>query len=66
MGTSKICIGNDASSPDAASNTCLAANIYDGGFHDLLLLQGQYFFIYRVGDDYLGDHAYNLSQIRLY
>ena len=66
MGTSKICIGNDASSPDAASNTCLAINIYDGGFHDLLLLEGRYLFIYRVGDDSEGDYTYNLSHLRLY
>ena len=50
MGASSICIGNDASSPTAVANTCPLHGIHDGGFQDLALAEGRYFYIYRDGD----------------
>ena len=65
MGNSRICIGNDGSSPTAAANNCLSQRIYDGGFQDLKLFEGRYLYLYRVGSS-ISDQGYNLSHLRLY
>ena len=66
MGTSKLCVGDDATGPTAGTNTCLPYNIFDGGFHSLSGLKGRYAYVYRVGDRVSGDKIYNLSKLRFY
>ena len=66
MGTSKFCVGDDATGPIAGTNSCLPYNIFDGGFHDLSGLKGRYAYFYRVGDSMVGDKIYNLSKLRFY
>ena len=66
MGTSKLCVGDDATGPTAGTNTCLPYDIFDGGFHSLSGLKGRYAYVYRVGDRVSGDKIYNLSKLRFY
>ena len=66
MGTSKLCVGDDATGPTAGTNTCLPYDIFDGGFHSLSGLKGRYAYVYRVGDSTVGDKIYNLSKLRFY
>lgn len=66
IGTSKLCVGDDAAGPTAGTNTCLPYSIFDGGFHNLSTLKGRYMYFYRVGDSIVGDGVYNLSKIRIY
>ena len=66
MGTSKLCVGDDATGPTAGTNTCLPYDIFDGGFHNLSGLKGRYAYVYRVGESTANDKIYNLSKLRFY
>ena len=74
IGKSKICIGNDGSSPTGAANTCLPQDIVEGGFQDLQLLEGRYLYFFRVGGNvgtitglgFGSRNIYNLSHLSLY
>ena len=66
MGTSKLCVGDDATGPTAGTNTCLPYDIFDGGFHSLSGLKGRYAYVYRVGDSIANDKIFNLSKLRFY
>ena len=66
MGPSSICIGSDPLDPLA--NTCVVNNIFDGGFFDLKLTEGQIFSVFRHGissSPAYGPNFY-LMAVRLY
>ena len=66
MGTSKLCVGDDATGPTSGTNTCLPYDIFEGGFHSLSGLKGRYAYVYRVGYSMVSDKIYNLSKLRFY
>ena len=46
FGTSYICMGDDPTDPKSASNSCTTTAFYYGGFFELDLAPGRYFFFH--------------------
>jgi len=63
MYDSSICIGSDTLDPLA--NTCVVNNIFNGGFFDLELTEGQIFSIIKHGSSPTKGNCY-LFAVRLY